>query len=180
MKKLTVLLVAAALMLSTGAALAQGTFSVPFSQVGGSGVEGSGVLTATGEGTDVSLEITGLAAGSTATATLHAGTCAAPGASFAKLADLTADASGRATASGQVLFRGADPVALQDIADGQHIIAISQSGKMVSCTWIPVTEQIGPAGMPRTGGGGLLLMVAALGFVGVVILGGGLALQRQH
>ena len=180
MKNLTVLLVAATLMFSTGTALAQSTFSVPFSQVGGSGIEGSAVLTAAGEGTDVSLDITGLASGSTATAALHAGTCTAPSASFAELPDLTADASGRATAGGKVLFRGADPVALHDIADGEHIIAISQSGKMVSCAWIPVAEQIGPAGMPRTGGGGLLLMVAALGLVGVVILGGGLALQRQY
>ena len=180
MKKLTVLLVAAALMLSTGTALAQSTFSVPFSQVGGSGVEGSGVLTAAGGGTDVSLDITGLAAGSTAIATLHGGTCAVPGASFTRLADLTADASGRAKSSGQVLFRGTDPVALQDIADGEHIIAVTQSGKMVSCAWIPLAEQPAPVGMPRTGDAYPLLMAAVLGVIGALFLRGGIALRRQQ
>ncbi len=91
MKRFVVLLVAAALMLSTGAALAQSTFTVPFSPVGDSGVSGHAVLTASGEGTNVSLEITGLAPGSTAIATLHAGSRAAPGASFAELPDLASN-----------------------------------------------------------------------------------------
>lgn len=182
MKKLIVVLVAAALMLSTGVALAESTFTVPFSPVAGSGVEGSAVLTAAGEGTDISLDITGLTPGAPASATLHAGTCDAPSASFAALPDLTADASGRATAEGQVLFRGTESVALASIADGQHVMFISQSGKQVACAWVPQveTEPASSVGMPRTGGLDLLLVLSGLSLLGAIFLGGGLALRRQH
>lgn len=181
MKKLAILLVAAALMLSSGVALAQSTFTVPFSPVDNSGVEGHAVLTAAGEGTNVSLDITGLAPGSTAVVTLHAGSCAAPSASFAELPGLTADADGRATAMGQVLYRGTESVALEAIADGEHIIAISQSGQMVACAWIPQVETAPhtPAGIPRTGKADLLLIAASMGLIGIVALSGGLALRRR-
>jgi len=180
-KKLAVFLAAAALMFSAGAALAQSTFTVPFSPVGNSGVEGHAILTAAGEGTNVSLDITGLAPGSTAIATLHAGSCAAPGASFAELPDLAANAEGRATAEGQVLYRGTESVALDAIADGEHIISISQAGQMVACAWIPQAETAPrtPAGMPRTGNADLLLIAASLAAIATVALGGGLALRRR-
>lgn len=182
MRKLVVLLVAAALMLSTRVAMAESTFTVPFSPLGNSGVEGWAVLTAAGEGTDASLDITGLSAGAVATVTLRAGTCAAPGASFATLPDLAADASGRATASGQVLFRGTESVALSAIADGEHIMFVSQSGQQVACAWIPEveTEPATSVGMPRTGNADLLLALGGLGLAGIVLLSGGLALRRQQ
>ncbi|MDQ5825950.1 MAG: hypothetical protein M3441_17280 [Chloroflexota bacterium] len=180
MKRLVVLLVTVALMLTTGVALAENTFTVPFSALGNSGVEGSAVLTAAGEGTDISLDITGLTPGASASATLHAGTCEAPSASLATLPALTADASGKATASGQVLFRGTEGVALAAIADGEHVMFISQAGQTVACAWIPEVETVPTVGMPRTGGADLLLALAGLSLVGIVALGSGLVLRRQH
>jgi hypothetical protein len=178
-KNLPVLLIAAALVLPAGVALAQSTFTVPFSSVGGSSASGSAVLTAAGNGTVVSLDITGLASGAPASAALHAGTCDAPSASFAALPGLTADASGRATASGQVLFRGTDPVALSTLADGGHVILINQSGQAVACAWIPQVEN-SPVGMPRTGGPDALLRASILILGSTLLLAGGLAMRRQH
>ena len=60
--------------------------------------------------------------------TMRANTCAMPSASFAALPDLKADATGRATATGSVLFHGTENVALATMADGEHIIAIRAGG----------------------------------------------------
>ncbi|MDQ3927604.1 MAG: hypothetical protein M3328_00500, partial [Chloroflexota bacterium] len=100
----------------------------------------------------------------------------------ATLPDLTADASGRATGAGQVLFRGTESVALSAIADGEHIMFIGRSGQRVACAWIPQvqTEPASSVGMPRTGSGDLLLVLGGLGIAGIVLLGGGLALRRQR
>ncbi|HYP39572.1 MAG TPA: hypothetical protein VEX13_04360, partial [Chloroflexia bacterium] len=157
---------------------------VLFEPVGGSQVDGAAILSATGKegGTTFSLHVTGLTPGTPAQATLHAGTCSSPGASFARLAELTADTQGRAAASGQVLFRGEESIALPTIADGEHFLAISQSGKTVSCGLLPGFESspATPPGMPRTGNADLTIMVAGLAFLGILALGGGLALRRQH
>ena len=52
---------------------------------------------------------------------MHAGTCAMPSASFAPLPYLKADATGRTTATGLVLFHATENVALATMADGEHI-----------------------------------------------------------
>src|SRR5262249_26369381 len=83
------------------------------------------------------LEVVGLPPLKTASATMHANTCAKPSASFAALPELKADANGKATATGAILYRGAEAVALTTMADGAHIIAI-QTGQMAACGVIPV------------------------------------------
>jgi hypothetical protein len=157
---------------------------VLFEPVGGSQVDGAAILSATGKegGATFSLHVTGLTPGTPAQATLHAGTCSSPSASFARLTELTADTTGRAEASGQVLFRGEESVTLPAIADGEHILAISQSGKTVSCGWLSRFESspTTPSGMPRTGNADLTILVAGLALLGILALSGGLALRRQH
>jgi hypothetical protein len=71
---------------------------------------------------------------------MHANTCTQPSASFAALPKLTADAGGKATATGSILYRDTEAVALATMADGAHIIAI-QTGQMVACGVIPRRKQ---------------------------------------
>ena len=158
---------------STGLALAQTSVTVQLEPIGGSNVSGTATLTAEGNGTRVSLDIAGLAPSTTAQATMHAGTCAAPGASAAELPDLTADANGRATANGQILFRGTESVALATMADGQHIIAVGDPNGTLACGVIASREgSSADAGLPAAGiatmwpAVGLLLGAALLAIIG--------------
>jgi len=167
-----------ALSLLPAVALAQATVTVQLEPVGDSGVGGTATLTAAGEATTVELEIQGLAPGSSARATMHAGTCAMPSASFASMPDLAADETGKATASGSVLFRGAEVVALETMADGEHIIVI-QAEQVVACGVIPrLGAAASPAELPVSGGAGALL-AAGLALIGSCALSLGiLGMQR--
>lgn len=114
--------------------------------VGDAGVSGTATLTTAGDiahapnlddATQVVLDIGGLQPGATVEASLHAGSCDVPGASAAALPGLTADAMGRATATGMVLFRGTENVAFSTITDGDHIIRITSGGSEAACGSIP-------------------------------------------
>jgi len=63
-------------LLLPGTVLALETVTVRLDPVGASGVSGTATLTAAGDGTDVVLDISGLAPGVDARATMQAGTCA--------------------------------------------------------------------------------------------------------
>jgi LysM repeat protein len=120
---------------------------VPLSPVGGSGVSGTVTFVAAGDeahapnlddATRVYIDIVGLPAGASAQSSLHAGTCAQPGASAAALPNLTADRpGGRASANAMVLFRGSENVAFSTVADGSHIVRITADGRVVACGAIP-------------------------------------------
>jgi hypothetical protein len=91
---------------------------------------------------------------------------------------LTASGRGAATASGQVLFRGTMPVALSEIADGDHHIAIAGPNGVVACGQI---ARLGGAvvsnRLPATGATtSWLLAGLALGLA-LLAAGGGLRLQ---
>ncbi len=147
--------------------------------VGGSGVSGTAVLTRAGQGTKVVLEIQGLPAGADARAAMNAGTCAQPSASFAALPNLKADSNGKATATGSILFHGTDAVALETVADGQHIISI-QTDKVVACGVIPHLAAVsGPSQLPTTGGGGLELFAVAMAALGLGVFASGLVLIQR-
>jgi Tol biopolymer transport system component len=146
-------LIVLVLLLLPGTVVAQEPVTVWLEPVGGSGVSGTATLTAVGDGTRVTLEITGLTAGTDARATLHAGTCEMPSASFTPLPDLKADATGRATATGPALFRGTEAIPLTTIADGERIITIQVSGQLVAYGVIPrQATSPAPATLPETGG----------------------------
>ena len=167
------------LLLLPGLLMAQVAVTVRLDPVGGSGVSGMATLTAAGEGTQVELDIQGLAPGATARATMQANTCTMPSASFAALPDLQADATGRATATGSVLFRGTDNVALATMADGAHIITI-QTGQVVACGVIPMlTSASTSSTLPVTGGAAPWLMAATASGLGLCALLAGLFLRRR-
>lgn len=173
-------LVALALLLLPGVVMAQEAVTVRLGPVGESGVSGIATLIAAGDGAKVALDVKGLAPDADARATLHAGTCAMPSASFAALPDLKADATGRATATGSVLFRGTENVALATMADGEHIIAIQQAGQVVACGVIPkLTSALAPPTLPVTGGAAFSLMAATAGVLGLYALSAGLFLLQR-
>ncbi|HEX8600116.1 MAG TPA: hypothetical protein VF952_16560 [Chloroflexia bacterium] len=161
----------------TRAGLGQSVAVVRFEPENGSKVRGAAILSGTGVegGTTVSLHITGLTPGTPAQATLNAGTRTAPGASAAALPELSVDASGSGTATGRVLFRGSEIIPLADVADGEHIITVSQSGNVVAYGDVPILEglALAPVGMPRTGGaaGDAMLLGLALVAVYMILLG---------
>ena len=170
-------LAVAALLAAAWPALAQQAVTARLSPQGGSGVGGTATLAPAGDvahaprlddATRVVLEVSGLPPGATAQGSLHAGTCATPSASAAALPGLTADATGRATAGGFVLFRGAENVAFSTVADGDHVINIASGGRVVACGAIPRATGV-PSRLPATGSapGALLgavgLLLAALG-----------------
>jgi hypothetical protein len=108
---------------------------------------------------------------------MHANTCAMPSASFAALPDLKADATGRATATGSVLFHGTENVALATMADGEHIIAIQAGGQVVACGTIPRLAP--PEGLPMTGGEAISLGAAVVVGLGLCTLSAGLSLRQR-
>ena len=158
---------------------AQESVTVQLDPLGESGVTGTATLTAAGEGTDVALDVQGLAAGAEAQAAMQAGTCDVPGASFAALPSLTADETGATTATGSVLFRGTEDVALATMADGEHVIAIQAGGQVVACGVIPALSSDSPAPiLPETGGAGFAVAAAGAGVLGLSALFAGLSLFR--
>jgi hypothetical protein len=173
-------LVVLALLLLGGTVMAQEAVTVQFDPVGKSGVSGTAALVPAGDGTHVTLDIKGLVPGAAARATMHAGTCAMASASFAALPDLKADATGRATATGSVLFRGTENVALATMADGEHIIAIQRAGQIVACGVIPrLTSASAPPTLPVTSSAAFSLMAATAGVLGLCALSAGL-FRRQR
>jgi hypothetical protein len=154
--------------------------AVQLDPVSESGVSGTATLVAVGDGTNVALDVEGLAPGADARATMHAGTCAMASASFAALPDLKADASGRATATGSVLFHGTENVALATMADGEHIIAIRAGEGVVACGMIPrpTSASAPPTMLPVTGSAGFPFVAATAGVLGLCALSAGLFLRR--
>jgi LPXTG-motif cell wall-anchored protein len=159
--------------------MAQEAVTVQLDPVGGSGISGTATLTAEGEGTKVELDIQGLAPGEAARASMHANTCAMPSASFAALPDLQADATGMATATGSVLFRGTDSVPLATMADGEHVIII-QTGQVVACGVIPKLASASvPPALPATGSATPWLTAASVSILGLCALSAGIFLRQR-
>lgn len=176
------LLVLALMLLPVAAALAQESVTVELKPVDNAAASGTAVLTAAGDATDVEVTMAGLTAGATAQVTMHAGTCAMPSASFAALPNLEADASGNATATGRVLFRGTADVALATMADSEHIIAVQSEGAVVACGVIPARASVSPApaSLPTTGGAVLGLIAGASVSLGLTALYAGFSLRRRR
>jgi hypothetical protein len=176
----SILLAALALLLLPGMVMAQGAVSAELEPVSSSGVSGTARLTAAGAATDVTLDVRGLEPGADALAFLRAGSCDLPSASFAALPDLKADATGRATATGPVLYQGREKVALSTLADGEHIIAIQSGGRMLACGVIPGRAAAwGPATLPHGGAANLAWSPVTAGALGSCAVFAGLLLRRR-
>jgi len=168
----------ATLLLVPAVAAAQESVTAWLEPVGDSGVSGSAVLTAAGDGTQVTLDVKGLAANATARATMHAGACDAPSASFSELPALEADADGAASATGSVLFRGTEAVALDTMADGEHVIVIQTDG-VVACGVIPKAAPASESVLLPATGGVSWALAALAGVLGMAVLSAGL-FRRVH
>jgi len=167
-----------ALLLLPGVVMAQEAVTVRLDPVGESGVSGTATLIAAGDGTHVEIDIKGLAPGADARATMQANTCAMPSASFAALPNLRADATGRARATGSVLFHGTENVALVTMADGEHIITI-HVGQVVACGVIPkLTSAALPSTLPVAGGTAFSLTATTASVLGFCALSAGLFLRK--
>ncbi len=120
-----------------GTAHAQDGVTVPLMLLGSSSADGTAILTPNGAGTRIMIDIGGLAPNQTAAVIVTGGSCAMPGASTVSLPMLAADAQGHATMSGDILFRGVEPIALHDIADGAHAISIGGAEGALACGDVP-------------------------------------------
>jgi hypothetical protein len=133
--RLVLLLALALFLLIPAVALAQG-LAVPIEPQNDSTVRGVILLTTNEDATDAALDLIGFEANAEGTATLLGGTCDQPSASFAPVAEFTADADGNVRTTGTVLFQN-ENVALADIADGSRIISISVGDQVVACGVVP-------------------------------------------
>lgn len=124
---------------------AQESVTANLRPIGGSGVSGTAVVSPKGNGTEVTFDLSGLASNAGVRAAMQAGTCEMPGASFAEAGTFTADSEGRATGTGEILFRGAESVEFIVVADGEHIITVSGPEGAVACGAIPAAQQGAPA-----------------------------------
>lgn len=160
------LLALAALLLAARPASADDTtITMRLDSVSASGVSGTATLVSEGNATRITLDIAGLPPGATARATLHSGTCAAPSASAAPLPAPTADGAGHATAGGLVRFRDED-LALWDLVDGEHVIAISLEGAgVLACGAVRSSDVAAP---PATSPSASLGAWASLPWAGIL------------
>ena len=128
--------VVAALALSPLASAVNPYVHVSLRPRGGSGVTGSTLVAAKGDGTRVTLTLYGLAPRAAVRALLKAGTCAKSSASVVTIASTKATAAGGANATAQLLARGKQ-ISYFDVADGDHIITIVAGSRVVACGVVP-------------------------------------------
>jgi hypothetical protein len=170
------------LALSSGQAAAQQTITVQIGPVSGSGASGTATITAAGDVATLAVQAAGLTAGASYPVTLHAGTCATPGASAGQLGTLQPDASGRAQLSATTVRAGATgaplTLTLSLLADGDHVLAIGSSDRgTVACGAIPATAA--GARPPAPGGPAARPHPRGQAAIGANYQGGGVALRRR-
>ena len=163
------------LLLLPGVLLAQENVTVQLEAVDGSGVSGTAVLSPVDGGTTVILDIEGLTPNVAAQSAMHAGTCDLPSASFSALPALTADAAGKATATGAILFRGAEDIPLDTMTDGEHVIII-RTEDVVACGVIPQLAPP-PASLPESGR--MTSMPVFTGMLGLLLLCSGMSVSYR-
>jgi hypothetical protein len=91
---------------------------------------------AAGNGTAVSLRLTGAAPGTSIRVLFQAGSCAHHGASFALAGSGRASSAGTLSRHGRVLFHG-QPVGIGIVADGKHVFTVVFAGAQQACAPIP-------------------------------------------
>lgn len=134
-------------------------------ELDGSGVMGTAVLSAVGNGTEVEIDLTGLEAAATYSVRLHAGTCTSPSASAAALPDFVANAGGAASVEGEALSQGTESVPLSTFLGG-HVLLISSASGPVACATLPTVatppdDEVNPAVLPEAVGQAVVEAAAA-------------------
>ena len=164
-----------AFLLLPAIASAQESITVQLTSMNGSNVSRTILLSANGDATDAVIDLTGMNPGAGRRATLYANTCELPSASFAPIAEFTADANGNVHTTGTILFHDTN-VAFADIADGGRIISILSDGQVVACGTVPAVSS--PA-LPNTGAAFDSYTLAILGAFGFLILVAGMLLEQR-
>jgi hypothetical protein len=125
-----------------GTASAQQTTSFEFSPIGGSRVTGHALVTADGQGTNISVRLAGLGGNAPSQATLNVGSCAQSSAELWVLNLQWVDERSSGDGSGTVTV-GGHRVAIAALADGQHLVVIrSKPGQAVACASIVASPQV--------------------------------------
>jgi hypothetical protein len=173
-----VALLAAAVLASTGLALAQGQVLVRLQPLAGSSVSAIAVITSSGDAATVTLDAGGLKADTTYRALLQAGTCAQPSASAGNLGELKPDAGGKATlaATEALVSASGSPVTLSlaGLTDSDHALSIVGT-TAAACGAIPKEAA---SVLPATGRGERLPMGLTLAATGLAMLLLGLGARR--
>jgi len=126
-----------------------GGVTVKLSPRGGSAVHGVAVFRGVGGGTNVALRVSGLRAGSRATAFLRSGTCARRGVRFALLPVLRANGRGHASATGSALSRRRGKLPFTRVTARAYVLTVQRGAKVLACGRSPK-----PAVKAKPGGGG--------------------------
>ncbi|MGH7571360.1 MAG: hypothetical protein ACREMK_05900 [Gemmatimonadota bacterium] len=108
--------------------------TVTLSPVAGSSVSGDADLRSSGAATRVEVELSGLEAGSTYTPEIHNGTCTEQGGPVAELEPVVA--SGMEAGSTSTI----DPAVLAMDEHGHHIAVNDETGVMVACGELSISE----------------------------------------
>lgn len=167
---------------ATGVSFADNGFPAELRAVGGSGVSGTANLMATANGSALGVNLIGLTPNASYAAQISAGTCAAPGASVARVVTLKANAQGHAMGTGDVLFRGTEPVQAMTLVDGDHVVHVveekASGAAEVACG--PILQATsGVNHLPSAGEPGLPIVVVGGGALGLALIGAGRALRRS-
>ena len=202
-------LLAAAIAVAVGAlfvslASAQQPIEVPITDLGDSGISGTGTLEPSPDGseTTITIDATGLQPNASHINHVHEGVCENYGAVVVTLTELQADDNGDATATTSVTETDqGDPLTFADLTDGNHVLIIHDAeGVPAACGAIPQQEAVAatatpaseptPAGVPAAGSGGFLdegsssawplALATGLAVLSAVALGLALALRRAR
>lgn len=104
-------------------------------------VVGVAVLSAARDGTRITVDVAGLEHDTEYRGGINAGVCDRPGASFLPIPHFTTDEDGRARISGELLFRGREPIELSTLADGEHVVRVIGHDGNAACSVIPRVER---------------------------------------
>ena len=109
-------------MPETGMEMGGMATTVAMSALGESGIGGEAILTPAGDGTEVSVTLTGLEANAAHPGHIHQGSCDAPGSVVVPLSPITADASGSGTMTTTA------PLSADSVMAGGHIVVYHDPG----------------------------------------------------
>jgi hypothetical protein len=161
-----VLLVTAMLAVPVLSASAQSAVTVPISPAPTFSVSGTATLTPQGNRTAVAIQVKGFPPNTVHPTHFHTGTCAQAGPPVIPLPDLSADATGAATANAVI------DVPIAGVADGNHFFMthvgppppVGPALVPMACGDVPLAAMAMPSGLPRSGDPGVVAgVLAAMG-----------------
>lgn len=171
-----VVVVAALTLGQTNPAFAFPTITASLASVSGASATGTATVSGVDDAATVTVDLTGLAPGTTYRVLLQAGTCATPSASSGLLGTIQADSSGQGKLTSTTARAGAvgtpTPLTLSLLGDGDHVISVA-GPTTVACGSIPRAVRA----LPTTGEPAPIWPAIGLG---VLTLAAGIVLRRRQ